>query len=388
MSIFNISKNGVASDALLDRITAEIIASGPMQLSSFIQYALSDPDFGYYQSRDPFGSDGDFTTAPEISGLFGQMCGLYLAHMAEITNNDNSVILELGPGRGSLMADMRHVWKQIMPSLANTAVYLFETSPHLRQIQANRLSDANIIFHSENSALPPSPLFAIANEFFDALPIDQAVWRSAIPDSSIGAWHHRLVGLLDGRLGFVDGNPLDNASLDTWQLFNPPSDTVSGRGKIAEYCATGETIMTQLGSHIATYGGACLIIDYGCDGQTGDSLQAVAKHKPVDVFYQPGTADLSHWVDFSALRRAANTAGARLIGPVTQGNFLREIGIMERAQAAAKLADAKTRRSLFAAVDRLVSNQHMGSAFKAALLVPKGDGVPPGFATFTDREAV
>ncbi len=388
MPIFNINKNRSAPDALLDRIAAEIIASGPMRLSNFMQYALSDPDVGYYQSRDPFGRDGDFTTAPEISGLFGEMCGLYLAHMAEINNNDRAVILELGPGRGTLMADMRHVWKQIMPSLADTAVHLVETSPHLRQLQANRLGDTNITFHADHSALPPRPLFAIANEFFDALPIDQAVWRGGIPDSSgSGAWHHRLVGLLDGRLGFVDGNPLDDATLAAWQLVTPPSDTVSGGDKIAEFCVAGETIITQLGSHIATHGGACLIIDYGCDGQTGDSLQAVANHKPVDVFYQPGVADLSHWVNFSALRRAAIAAGARLIGPVTQGNFLREIGIMQRAESAANLADAETRRGLFAAVDRLVSKQHMGSAFKVALLVPKGDGLPPGFTTLTDREA-
>ncbi len=389
MSIFNINNNEPASDTLLDRIAAEIIASGPIKLSSFMQYALSDPNVGYYQSRDPFGTDGDFTTAPEISGLFGQMCGLYLAHMAEMINNDNFVVLELGPGRGSLMADMRHVWKQIMPSLADTEVHLVETSPHLRQLQANRLGYTKITFHADLPALPPRPLLAIANEFFDALPIDQAVWRSAIPNSGGGgAWHHRLVGLLDGRLGFVDGNPIDDASLAAWQLVTPSIETVSSGDKIAEFCAAGETIMRQLGSHIAAYGGACLIIDYGCDGQTGDSLQAVANHKPVDAFYQPGAADLSHWVDFSALRRAAITAGVRLIGPVTQGNFLREIGVMQRAEAVAKFADAEARRGLFAAVDRLISNQHMGSAFKVALLVPKGDGVPPGFTTLTDREAV
>ena len=133
--------------------------------------------------------------------------------------------------------------------------------------------------------------------------------------------------------------------------------------------------------HLRAYGGACLIIDYGRDGQSGDSLQAVANHQPVDVFYQPGGADLSHWVDFSAIRRVAEEAGARLIGPITQGEFLRNIGVIQRSEKLAKLADVETRRGLFAAVDRLVSNQQMGSAFKVALMLPPGTGLPPGFTT-------
>jgi NADH dehydrogenase [ubiquinone] 1 alpha subcomplex assembly factor 7 len=141
----------------------------------------------------------------------------------------------------------------------------------------------------------------------------------------------------------------------------------------------------KLATHIASYGGACLIIDYGRDGPSGDSLQAVANHQPVDVFHQPGDADLSHWVDFSALRRAATNCGARLVGPVTQGDFLQAIGIAQRTEAVAKLADAETRRGLYAAVDRLVSSQQMGSAFKVAMMLPSGTGLPPGFAAVDDQ---
>jgi SAM-dependent MidA family methyltransferase len=156
-------------------------------------------------------------------------------------------------------------------------------------------------------------------------------------------------------------------------------------GSIAEYCSMADAYAGKLATHIASYGGACLIIDYGRDGPSGDSLQAVANHQPVDVFHQPGDADLSHWVDFSALRRSATSSGARLVGPVTQGDFLQAIGIAQRTEAAAKLADAETRRGLFAAVDRLVSSQQMGSAFKVAMMLPSGTGLPPGFAAAGDQ---
>ena len=379
-----LSDSGTAD--LLSRMIADIKQNGPLSLASYITYALADPDEGYYQTKDPLGGAGDFTTAPEISGLFGEMCGLYLAHMAEIFGTDNAAVIELGPGRGSLMADMRHVWQRLMPALAAAPLHFVETSPHLRQLQRKKLGDVEITFHANLDHLPPQPLFAVANEFFDALPIAQAVWRRGDADGGVsGAWHHRLVGLTDGRLAFVDGPPLAPDDLAAWALDAMPT-TARTDGDIVEFCPMAEAYVKKLAHHLATFGGACLVIDYGRDGQTGDSLQAVARHRPVDVFHQPGTADLSHWVDFSALRRVATAAGARLVGPVPQGDFLRETGIMQRAESAARFADAETRRGLYAAVDRLVSGQHMGSAFKVALLVPAGDGIPAGFTPSPDQE--
>ena len=124
--------------ALFETIASRIETDGPLSLANYISLALGDADHGYYHKQDPFGADGDFTTAPEISGLFGEMCGLYLAHMADLSGLGQPAILELGPGRGSLMADMRHVWSQIMPQLANAPVHLVETSPALRQRQKDR----------------------------------------------------------------------------------------------------------------------------------------------------------------------------------------------------------------------------------------------------------
>lgn len=368
---------------LFDKLSATIIENGPISLLSYLNLALNDPNYGYYQRKDPFGEAGDFTTAPEISGLFGEMCGLYLAHIIELSELKNPTILELGPGRGSLMADMRHVWRQVKPSLLTAHLHLVENSSKLRQLQKVKLAGANLHFHDDLGGLPPYPIFAVANEFFDTLPIAQAIWRENDSKTS-GVWRHRLIGLGDGKLGFVDGPPLTTSQLQDWSSALP-KEFGHRDGAVAEHCPLASSYADKIARHLVSYGGACLIIDYGHKGQSCDSLQAVANHQSADIFDQPGNADLSHWVDFSALDQTIKEAGARLIGPVTQGDFLKEIGIIQRAEALAKVADNETRRSLFAAVDRLVSNQQMGSAFKVALLLPPGTGTPPGF--FSNDEA-
>ena len=360
-----------ASEAIQALLRSQIIKTGPLPISSFIEIVLGHPEHGYYRRQNPIGAAGDFTTAAEISGLFGEMCGVYLAHMYEIIGQPNTAqIVELGPGRGSLMADMRHIWTHTMPTMAALPIQLVETSPRLRTIQKQCIKAASIAWHDDVQSLPCAALFGVANEFFDALPIDQAIWRQ-------GAWRHRLVTDMHGSLGFVDGSALSLSELARWQITNDQQELTEGR--IAEYCPTAELIMRQMSGRIARHGGAFLIIDYGKNDNFGDSLQAVSEHKPVDLFCQPGNADISHWVDFAALRRAAIVSGARFIGPVNQADFLMAIGLRERAENAARLCDADGRRAIFAAVDRLVGAHHMGAAFKVGLIVPAGDGVPVGF---------
>lgn len=360
--------------SLLAVLETTLAAGKTMPLSAFISRCMTDPAHGYYQRQEPFGTEGDFITAPEISGLFGEMCGLYLAHMYEVAGSlPDPALIECGPGRGTLMRDMRHVWQQLMPPLASAPIHLVEASARLRTVQADILATTGsaIHWHDDTNILPPQPLFGIANEFFDALPIDQLVCRS-------GVWHHRHVGLVDGHLAFVDGPALSPDQLATL----PPTTlqtTLQADGAIAEFCPDADQVMDGLAAHIARYGGAILVIDYGRRGNSGDSLQAVADHRPVDVFHQPGTADLSHWVDFQALGERAALAGCRLIGPVPQGRFLMRIGLAARAEQAAAIGDPETRRALLAAVDRLTSPAQMGEAFKVALLVPDGEGLPPGF---------
>ena len=354
------------------RLRANIARSGPMTVEAYMAACLGDQEDGYYPTRDPFGTAGDFITAPEISGLFGEMCGLYLAHMYELYGQpDNAKVIELGPGRGSLMRDMAHVWTQLMPPLAIAPIHLLETSPHLRQMQASLLPDNQPTWHDTVESLTEKidgPVFGIANEFFDALPVQQVQFVN-------GQWRERLVGVVDDHMGFVTGEPLvaDDDSL--------PREPVEGQ--VAELCEKANQVMAALTALVAQQGGAILIIDYGRDGNPGDSLQAVADHAPVDIFHQPGTADLSHWVDFAALRRIASDTGARLIGPVPQGRFLMRIGLEARAEAVARMAAPEERRSHLAAIDRLTSPAQMGEVFKVALLVPAGDGMPPGFEADT-----
>ncbi len=361
-----------ASDAIRALLYSQITQNGPLPISSFIEIVLGHPDFGYYRRQNPIGAAGDFTTAAEISGLFGEMCGVYLEYMFETAGKPGTAqIIELGPGCGSLMADMRHIWARTMPTMLDLPIHLVETSPQLRKTQKQRIQANSITWHTDVQSLPNAALFGVANEFFDALPIDQAVWRQ-------GRWRHRLVTAVHGTLGFVDGPALTLPELARWQITN--DHQVITEGSIAEYCPAAEIIMQQLASRITHYGGACLIIDYGKNDNFNDTLQAVSAHKPVDLFYQLGNADISHWVNFAALRRTAINAGSRFVGPVTQADFLKAIGIRERAENAARSYDASGRRSLFAAFDRLVGAHHMGTAFKVGLIVPAGNGVPVGFS--------
>lgn len=366
---------GSGDTPLGDRLKARIDADGPIGVDDFMAACLGNAQDGYYQQSDPFGSQGDFTTAPEISGLFGEMCGLYLAHMFELAGAPSQTsVIELGPGRGTLMRDMRHVWAQLMPKMTECPVHLLETSQHLRQLQADLLGDADTSWYGEIDTLLAAsggPLFGIANEFFDALPVTQLIRHH-------GNWHHRQVAVHDGRLTFAIG-PVANDLPIPFDEQAASHDDMSD-GTVIEHCPLADSVMSALASAIARRGGAILIVDYGSNGNPGDSLQAVAAHKPVDIFHMPGAADLSHWVDFAALGRAASAAGARLIPPVSQGRFLLQVGLAERAEAAGKLADPETRRALYAAVDRLTSPAQMGTVFKMALLVPDGDGLPPGFA--------
>ena len=364
---------------IAETLHSRITANGPIGVDDYMATCLGGSGLGgsglggggagYYHGRDPLGVTGDFTTAPEISGLFGEMCGLYLAHMYELAETPSGAsVLELGPGRGTLMRDMRHVWDRLMPGLAAAPMHLVETSPALRRAQETTLgADAAIEWHDDiDTALADSDgqLFGIANEFFDALPAAQAIYLD-------GAWRHRLVGLRDDQLGFVIGDRLPE--------IDPCLPASPAPGAVAELCPQAAQIMFSLGHALARRGGAVLVVDYGRDGNPGDSLQAVADHRPVDLFAAPGDSDISHWVDFAALDMVARKSGARLAGPVPQGRFLMRIGLAARAEQAARHAAPEERRALLAAIDRLTSPAQMGEVFKVALLLPPGTGTPPGF---------
>lgn len=356
---------------LAQQLREEITASGALFVSHYMQRCLLDSAHGYYSTKQVFGADGDFITAPEISQLFGEMLAAFLGHLHELSGAPSSAVtFEAGPGRATLACDMRRTYQMIAPALYQAPCYLLEASHALREAQSAALAPMRPHFISAISDLPAQPLFGIANEFFDALGVDQVIFHN-------GAWHHRKIGLTEDAFSYVIDAPLTAEEHATFTLPEAPE-----AGDICEICPTGEAILAELARHIAHYGGALLICDYGKADNLGDSLQAVRNHKPSDLLSYQGESDITHWVDFAALSRVASANQARLIGPVSQGRFLTEIGIAERAEALRQPDKPEQDRALLAAIDRLVSPAQMGHAFKVCLLVPDGEGLPPGFTSF------
>lgn len=336
-------------------IAARIRATGPMTLAEYMQTCLLDSRHGYYATRDPFGAKGDFTTAPEIHQMFGELCGLALAQAWMDQGRPAPFTLaEPGPGRGTLMADMLRAIK-VAPGMREAAeVALIEASPHLRQVQLERLGEARHLDSVDD--LPPKPLFMIANEFIDALPIRQFQMTAE-------GWRERMVGLSDNgalELGLGAVIPLPRRGVP---------------GDIVEDCATGVAVVETISRRIAAQGGAAILIDYGTwDGQ-GDSFQALRHHRPEDPLAHPGEADLTAHVDFAPLAAAAIRAGAMPSRMITQGEWLLSIGAGARARKLAAAGDA----GAMAALARLTGRNEMGHLFKALAIWPRGAPPVPGF---------
>ncbi|MGC6516426.1 MAG: class I SAM-dependent methyltransferase [Candidatus Puniceispirillaceae bacterium] len=354
---------------LADLLHQQIASSGPISVSAYMRRCLMDPDHGYYTTSPVFGAEGDFITAPEISQLFGEMLAAFQAHIHQLFGApEDCILLEAGAGRGTLLHDMHRAYRQIAPTLYQAPCYLLEQSPAMQALQSQALAPKTPQFLHTCDDLPHKPLFAVANEFFDALGVDQIIYHK-------GQWHDRLITSKQGQFQFHIGPAAQDLSSFT------PLPAQPSEGDILETSPDGRQMMARLAKHIAHFGGALLIIDYGKTDNIGDSLQAVRHHKPTDILSYQGEADITHWVDFGALARIASENQARLIGPVAQGRFLTDLGIASRAEALRKQDDPDGDRALLAAIDRLVSPAQMGHAFKVSVLVPQGDGTPPGFTS-------
>ncbi|WP_188899928.1 class I SAM-dependent methyltransferase [Caldovatus sediminis] len=317
----------------------------------------------YYAARDPFGAAGDFTTAPEISQAFGECLGLWAAVTWALMGRPDPVLLvELGPGRGTLMADaLRAAAEVAQPFRRAVRVHLVEASPRLRAAQRARLGDAVAAWHDDPAALPPGPALLLANEFLDALPVRQFVRRGA-------AWRERWVA--DGA--FLELPPGEDA---------PPLPPEAPEGAVLEVNEAARALAAALGARLAAQGGAALILDYGpAEGGFGDSLQAVRAHARADPLAEPGSADLTAHVDFAALAAAARAAGAAVHGPLPQGVFLQRLGLASRAAMLAAARPAQAAAQLSAA-HRLMAPEGMGRLFKALCLCHPGLPAPPGFET-------
>lgn len=352
--------------ALLPLLEARIAAEGPMSVAEYMTWCLLHPQHGYYTTRDPLGAAGDFTTAPEISQMFGELLGLALAQSWVDQGRPERIILaELGPGRGTLMADALRAMRAVPELIAAAELHLVEASPALRAEQAKRLGGFAPKWHDSLADLPEAPLFLIANEFFDALPV-----RQFLRDGD--GWRERVVGWHEGQLSFGLTDIAPQAALE-----HRLADTA--QGDMVEICAPAEAIVQEVGRRIAAHGGVALIVDYGGWGSLGDTLQAVRAHEKTDPLITPGEADLTAHVDFRALAQAARPA---VHAPITgQGVFLERLGVTERARALATRLEGPALESHVAAHRRLTHPGEMGSLFKVLALHAPDAPTPPGLDT-------
>ncbi|MCT4557229.1 MAG: SAM-dependent methyltransferase [Pelagimonas sp.] len=347
--------------ALNDILIQQITRTGPISLAEYMATCLMHPEHGYYSTRDPLGAAGDFTTAPEISQMFGELIGLCLAQSwLELGAPTPFALVELGPGRGTLMADILRATKGVSGFHQAAQVHLVEASPTLRKMQAEQVPQAT--WHDTIATLPDLPLFLVANEFFDALPI-----RQFQRDPS--GWREVMVQAQDNRLVPGLSEPAPIAALDHRLEDTKPGDVV-------ETCAPARAIMQDIGQQIASRGGVALVIDYGDWRSQGDTFQALKNHQATDPMAEPGSADLTAHVDFEALAHAAHPARFTRIAP--QGVFLERLGITARAQALAANLSGDTLETHVLAHRRLTHPDEMGSLFKVVAIYQEGSVVPAG----------
>jgi NADH dehydrogenase [ubiquinone] 1 alpha subcomplex assembly factor 7 len=342
---------------LQSEIKKLIKSSGPMPVWRYMELCLTHPEHGYYVSRDPLGREGDFTTAPEVSQMFGELLGLWAASVWKAIDSPPVLrLVELGPGRGTMMADALRALRVLPPLYQSASVHMVEINPVLRDKQKATLSGVhNVTWHDSIDEIPEGPAIILANEYFDVLPIHQAVRRE-------NGWHERVVDLDDnGKLIF--GAAAE--AIPRFEVLLPPLVRAAPLGAVFEWRPDSEIM--KIATRVRDQDGAALIIDYGhLRSDAGDTFQAVARHSFTDPLNAPGQADVTAHVDFQALARAAEDLGARVHGPVTQGEFLKRLGIETRAVTLMAKATHEVSEDISGALKRLTDSGRggMGSMFK------------------------
>ena len=356
-------------------IARRIRATGPLTIAEFMAEALQHPRLGYYATHDPLGAAGDFVTAPEVSQVFGELIGLWCADVwVRMGRPDPVLLVELGPGRGTLMVDALRALVVAPDFRRAIRLHLVETSPALRAAQAKVLASAEPVWHESLDQVPSGPLLLVANEFLDALPIRQFERRG-------GTWRERRVGLApdEATLAFV----LDLAASPSTALI-PTRFADAADGSVLEIRPAATDLAADVAKRLTADGGAALFIDYGhAVSACGDTLQAVRGHRYHPVLEAPGSADLTAHVDFEAFADPARAAGARVCGPVVQGDFLRALGIEVRARQLLANAARETRTTIESGIRRLIDGGEMGTLFKALALTHPDLPIPAGFPANT-----
>lgn len=356
--------------SLIASLRSRITQDGPISVADYMSECLLHPEYGYYTTRNPLGATGDFTTAPEISQMFGELLGLCLVQCWLDQDEPSPFILaELGPGRGTLMADMLRATKAVPGFHEAMQLRLIEASPVLRNSQGERLLDYQPEWLDSVEDLPQAPLFLVANEFFDALPIRQFLRQGAL-------WQERRIGIT------ADGGPENGL---TFGLSTPTAQPAldhrlkdTENGDLVEICPAAAVLTEALAQRIADHGGAALILDYGDWRSQGDTLQALSGHQATDPLKDPGNADLTAHVDFETLATSAAASGCAHTRITPQGVFLERLGITDRARALAQNKTDKEVDALITAHRRLTHPEEMGTLFKVIGLYPKGAPLPAG----------
>ena len=365
------------------RIKARITAEGPMSVAEYMAICLLDPTAGYYPTRDPLGSDGDFITAPEISQMFGEVIGLWcIQSWIDLGRPPNVNLVELGPGRGIMMSDILRTGALDKDFIKAVSVTLIEASAALEAVQAKTLSGANVPVNwaGDLSKAANGPSIIIGNEFLDCLPIRQFIQKD--PFAGRAGWHERLVALdSDNRLSF-GVSPVAISGVLQQDLPRDIDDAKTD--DLVELCPSARHIIDQLSERFGQHPCRALFIDYGPDTtEFGDTLQALKRHEKVGVFSDPGNTDLTARVDFAALQDIAREAALPVTHAVTQRELLSKLGIEMRAVALSKSSsNAGARAKIARQLHRLMDGEEMGDLFKAICFQSTGLPLPLGFREF------
>jgi NADH dehydrogenase [ubiquinone] 1 alpha subcomplex assembly factor 7 len=337
---------------LAEQIDAQIATDGPMSLATYMSLCLSHPRHGYYVAGRPIGAAGDFITAPEISQMFGEIVGFFIVNLWQQMGQPPSfTLLELGPGRGTLMQDALRAASKADGFENALHLQLFESNAVLKAEQEKRLGKYDPYWSTDLDAVSDDPIFVVANEFFDAMPIRQFV-------KTDDGWHERLVGLKnDARTFGLSPEPIAESAA-------PEAVHGAFPGEVLELSAAAADAMQRIARKVALQGGAILAIDYGYGKtQTGETFQAVKDHTFADPLEAPGEADLSSHVNFEVLAAAAKSTGLAVPPLADQGEWLLKLGLGERARKLAKANPAEA-ANIARAIERLTSPDQMGTLFK------------------------
>jgi SAM-dependent MidA family methyltransferase len=350
-----------------------IAVGGPMPVARYMALCLTHPQYGYYVTRDPLGAAGDFTTAPEVSQIFGELIGLWALSVWRMLDEPASInLIELGPGRGTMMRDALRASRVLPKFRSALSVHMVEISPTLEKLQRSNLGDSDVPMSWHRSILDvpqDGPAIILANEFVDALPVHQVVKQS-------DGWHERVIGL-NANGDFALGLAPD--PLPQFDRFMPRKIKDAPIGAIFEW--RNDLYAFDIARRVRE-NGAALIIDYGhSESDIGETLQSVNEHAFADPLSAPGMVDITAHVDFYIFGQAAASIGAAVQGPVTQGHFLRELGIEARAEALRRGANPEQAANITAAVARLTESGRtgMGELFKAIAVCDPKLGPLPGF---------